>query len=137
MAKFHTILFFFFFHFNRLCIQERFVFVFLMQWYMLIVTQSYLFIIQFEILLFQTQYLFNSFIGYIYKLKMNTYTRTETKNGQTYAKESIVLCCTPKKGQKKKKFKQLKPENVQQSIVFTNVFFILSFYFFFIFSFSF
>ena len=26
-------------------------------------------------------YLFNSFIGYVYKLKMNTYTRKETKNG--------------------------------------------------------
>ena len=71
---------------------------------MLIVAQSYLFIIQFEISLFQTQY------------------------------------CTvlyPQKIPKKKKFKQLKPENVWQSIVFANVFFILSFYFFFIFSFSF
>ena len=26
-------------------------------------------------------YLFNNFIGYVYKLKMNTYTRKETKNG--------------------------------------------------------
>ena len=26
-------------------------------------------------------YLFNNFIGYVYKLKMNAYTRKETKNG--------------------------------------------------------
>ena len=26
-------------------------------------------------------YLFNNFIGYVYKLEMNAYTRKETKNG--------------------------------------------------------
>ena len=35
---------------------------------------------------FSISFPFNSFIGYVYKLKMNTHTRKETKNGQTYAK---------------------------------------------------
>ena len=64
-------------------------------------------------------YLFNSFIGYVYKLKMNTYTRKETKNGQTYTKRvsangtwSPMRGATLNKNEEKKKKKKKKRMDV-------------------------